>query len=142
MLLWKTEIWRILTFSSEYQHSHSHLVCVRNIWLHSYAVEHLLYISHLCVFLIYTFFYFSPKSFNCFLMLKSFVYTTRVTSYFHVYFFFFFLKNAKFEIHPRIENKYVVYGFFLSFSITFSQNYSAERRPTRLPTALLRNSQK
>ena len=43
---------------------------------------------------------------------------------------FFFLKNPKFVIHPRIENKYTAYIFFLSFSITFSQNYSTECHPT------------
>ena len=47
-------------------------------------------------------------------MLKSFVYTTRVNSYFHLY--VFFLKNPKFEIHPRIENKYTAYSEFISYS--------------------------
>ena len=66
----------------------------------------------------YTFFSFSSKSFLCFLMLKSFVYTMLVNSYYHLY--LFFLKNSKFEIYLGIKNKYAVYSFFLFFSIIFS----------------------
>ena len=42
------------------------------------------------------------------------------TSKFLISLIHFFLKNPKFEIYPKIENKYAVYGFFLSFSIAFS----------------------
>ena len=47
------------------------------------------------VFLIYTFFNFSPKSSHCFLMSKSFVYTTRVNSYFHLYVFLLRIPSLK-----------------------------------------------
>ena len=62
-------------------------------------------------FFIYIFFNFSPKSFHCFLMLKSFVYTTQANSYFHLYVFLIRIPSLKFIPEQKIILIFFYYFF-------------------------------
>ena len=109
-----------------------------SISIYLYTVEHLSYISHLYVFLNFTFF-----SFIHFPHLYVFKFQSQIIpllsndKIFRLYdiskflfslMHFFFLENPKFEIHFGIENKYALYLFYFLLpisreSIVFGSNF-------------------